>query len=352
MAVDHGLLAHVLPMLTREKERAATEALNYVLNRSDSARRRLETMLDQAGAAVGEISQTETEVEREQQGRVDLVAYDPEGRERALIEAKFWADLTEHQPNTYLERLESRVPSVLLFVCPESRAEALWSEILRRCDRKFRVEQIAGGDILRKAAVGKGSRWLMLTSWQHLLSTIADGSSQRDKCNIAQLEGLVAYMEKDRYVPWEEADLRQDIPRKIRGLRQIITDAVERGKKDDWGIAEQSARVSTGIECGQYLFLGGVGVWFGIDFDSWAKHGKSPVWVQLNEKDLPECDSALHRIQRNRAVDKIRLHEQYQYFPIDIPVGEDVSSVVTSVVVQLNNIARLIDNSVARYRQG
>lgn len=339
-------------MFTREKERVATEALNYVLNRSDSARRRLEAMLDQAGAAVGEISQTETEVDREKQGRVDLVAYDPEGRERALIEAKFWADLTDHQPNTYLERLEARVPSALLFVCPESRVEPLWSEILRRCDRKFRVEQIASGGALRKATVGKGSKRLMLTSWQHLLSTIADGSSQPDKCNIAQLEGLVAYMEQDRYVPWEEDDLRQDIPRKIRGLRQIITDAVARGKNDDWGIAEQSTRVSTGIECGQYLFLGGVGVWFGVDFNSWAHHGKSPLWVQLSEKDLPEGDGALNRIQRNRTVDKIRLHEQYQYFPIEIPIGEDVSSVVTSVVMQLNSIARLIDNSVARYRQG
>ena len=50
----------------------------------------------------------------------------------------------------------------------------------------------------------------MLTSWRHVLTTIADGCSEQDRHNIAQLEGLVAYMDKERFVAWEEADLRED----------------------------------------------------------------------------------------------------------------------------------------------
>ena len=345
-----SLLARVLPMFTNQMERAATEALSYILNQSAPAKRQLEGLLSQAGVKVAPIVNCETEVGHEAKGRADLVAYDSKGRERVLVEVKFWAELTDHQPNSYLARLETRVPSALLFLCPETRMEQLWVEILGRCDRRFGAVEISGGGSLRTADISNGSRKLMLTSWQHLLTTIANGCSEQDKHNIAQLEGLVVYMEKDRFVPWEEADLHGDIPRKIRGLRRLVIDAVESGKRGNLGIAEQSARVSTSIDCGQYLFLGGVGVWFGVDFDAWAKHSDSPLWVQLNREDLPQDGIALQRIKRNRTIRKHLVDEHYYHFPVDLPVGEDVSSVVASVVRQLNGIARLIDSETNRYR--
>lgn len=344
------LFAEILPMFTNEFERVAAEALNYVLNDSAAARLQLEKMLLCAGAEVGPISKTRTEVSHEKHGRVDLVAYDREGRERALVELKFWADLTDHQPNGYLARLDPNASTVLLFVCPESRTEALWTEILGRCNRKFCVEVISGNTVIRTAAVGDGPRRLALTSWQHLLTTIADGRSELDKFNIEQVEGLVANMEKSKFVPWEDVDLRQDIPLKISGLRAIIGGAVERATSNDWGIAEQTSRVSGGIECGQYLFLGGVGVWFGVDFHSWAEHADSPLWVQFNHNDLPQDGNALRRLKRNQTIRKFEVDEHYYHFPIDLPIAGDFSGVVKSVVKQLNGIARLIDPGTKRYR--
>ena len=349
MTTQNMMLAHVLPMFTNQMERAATETLSYILNQSAPARCQLEGLLRQAGVSVEPILHCKTEVGQEPKGQVDLVAYDSAGRGRLSVEVKFWADLTDHQPNSYLASLETRVPSALLFLSPETRMEQLWVEILGRCDSKFGAVEISAGDSLRIADIGRGNRKLMLTSWQHLLTTISAGCSEQDKHNIAQLEGLVAYMEKDRFVPWEETDLDGDIPRKIQGLRRLVIDSVERGKRGDWGITEQSQRVSTGIECGQYLFLGGVGVWFGVDFSAWAKHGGSPLWVQLNQEHLPQDGMALQRIKRYRY--KHLVDEHYYHFPIDLPVGEDVSSVVTSVVKQLNGIARLIDSGTNHYRQ-
>ena len=346
-----SLFAQILPMFTDQTERAATEALRYILQQYQPARESLESLLVNAGVDVGSLTRFTTEETGDAGERVDLVCFDAKGAKRVFIEVKFWAKLTDHQPNSYLASLETRVPSALLFLCPETRMEQIWSEILSRCDRKFRIEQIAGEGALRKAAVGKGTRRLMLTSWQHLLTTITDGCSEQGKYNIAQLEGLVAHMEKDRFVPWEEADLHADIARKIQGLRRLVIDSVESGKRGDWGIAEQSARVSTGIECGQYLFLGEVGVWFGVDFSAWAEHGGSPLWVQLNQEHLPQDGIALQRIKRNRTISKHLVDEHYYHFPIDLPVGEDVSSVVASVVKQLNGIARLIDSGTNRYRQ-
>ena len=73
--------------------------------------------------------------------RLDLVAYDAGGSERVLIEAKFWAGLTDNQPNTYLARLlRAGEPAVLLFVAPEQRLVTVWTEIRGRADTCFDLD--------------------------------------------------------------------------------------------------------------------------------------------------------------------------------------------------------------------
>ena len=54
------------------------------------------------------------------------------------MEAKFWAGLTENQPNAYLARLPlDERPAVLLFVAPEARLETLWPELRRLIEPPF-----------------------------------------------------------------------------------------------------------------------------------------------------------------------------------------------------------------------
>ena len=60
--------------------------------------------------------------------RPDLVGRTEHGEELLLIEAKFWAGLTEHQPITYLQRLPPG--GALLFVVPEARLPSIWNELL------------------------------------------------------------------------------------------------------------------------------------------------------------------------------------------------------------------------------
>jgi hypothetical protein len=48
-----------------------------------------------------------------------------------MIEAKFWAGLTDRQRVHYLRRLEHN-RALLLFVAPAQRLESLWPELERR----------------------------------------------------------------------------------------------------------------------------------------------------------------------------------------------------------------------------
>jgi hypothetical protein len=80
-----------------------------------------------------------------------------------LIEAKFWAGLTENQPVTYLRSsLDSGQPGCLLFVMPAARLETVWPELVRRT-RDAGLQPIAFNESLR--AVRCGPHILAAVSW-------------------------------------------------------------------------------------------------------------------------------------------------------------------------------------------
>ena len=95
----------------------------------------LNGLAQEAVPGLNPVTHVYTQVTGEEGERPDLVGYDDEGIERVLIEAKFWAGLTENQPNAYLERSPDNSPSVLLFVAPEARLNTLWPELCRRIER-------------------------------------------------------------------------------------------------------------------------------------------------------------------------------------------------------------------------
>ena len=138
MTTHNTLLAYIVPLYGKT-ELVATEALRYILQQSEAARNALEQMLSTAGVEVGSLTRFETEVSGEEGERVDLVCYDEHGTKRVLIEAKFWAGLTDNQPNTYLASLSEDTHSALLFVAPAQRIETLWPELCRRAEEQHEL---------------------------------------------------------------------------------------------------------------------------------------------------------------------------------------------------------------------
>ena len=128
--VDEGsLLSFIARRHTVGREDVATDALSFILSRSNSAKRALSDLLgDDRGPlqvaaarpwgadALGAIP--------------DLACFDEDDNLVALIESKFWASLTHHQPVTYWEGLPDDRPAVLLFLAPDYRIDSgsLWKE--------------------------------------------------------------------------------------------------------------------------------------------------------------------------------------------------------------------------------
>ena len=335
MTGDTTLFAHVIPMFTNQTERAATEALGYILAESETVRRGVEQLVNDGGTAIDRITQVNTEVRGEDGERVDLVGFDDNGSERLLVELKFWAELTDKQPNTYLERLPQHGPAVLLFVVPQTREKYLWTELCRRAAEKYALVPSQEAVGLRSTALASSGRRLMMTSWPALLDSMTSaarsaGDGKADS-EITQLRGLTERMDMEAFPPLVSEELKTAGPRRILALMRLVDGAVAR--LDATGLVKSPKKSQPyGGGHGWWLDLNGERVWFGIYWMQWAEHGASPLWL------WPEEQEARSSLRAHRGSP---YSPDNEHFRIDLPIGENHDTVLNEVVAQLERIGNL-----------
>ena len=328
-----GMLAHVSWKLSDRKEDIAVEALGYILQ-AETARDVLRKIVNGSGAGVGPLASVQTQVSGEGQGRPDLVAFDDDGRECVLIEAKFWAGLTSNQPNTYLERLGQG--SVLLFVVPASRIESLWPALCHRA--KVSGAKLDSGREFRSVATN--GRHLALTSWARLLKRLEEEGDSESGVGVRQLRALTQRMDGRGFPPLRASEFAPEIPQRLLGLQRLVDDATQR--------AREAGDVSTGglkvtpraYGYGRYVYVAcktGAEAWFGIDAKRWARgrYPDTPLWLRfrkaqksldpLTRRDPPAC-----------------FHEGASAVPIMLPTRAEYDEVLDAVAKQISDVAQHI----------
>ena len=315
-------------------ETTATEALGYILSRSKAARNALRDLIQTGGVDVGSITRVQTEVVGEKGEIVDLVGFDATDAERALIEVKFWAGLTENQPNTYLERLlQNTEPAALLFVAPESRMVTLWAELRRLAnDGGFTLGTGTVATGLHSAVVNNGPHCLMLTSWRALLGAMAsrasvdgDSSAERD---ILQLDGLCKQEDIDAFRPLRGDELTLEFPRLQRHLIDLVWDTVVLCKSDQHGIISSHGPLTSSMEShGAWVTIAGASAMFYINYRHWAQEGGTPLWLWFNKAD----DTIRERLQTD-------LVEGKDILPIYLRKGVERKAVLDAIVERLREI--------------
>ena len=317
------LFAHIVPLYGKT-ELVATEALRYILQQSEAARKALESMMVNAGVEVGSLTRFETEVSGEEGERVDLVCYDEPGTKRVLIEAKFWAGLTDNQPNTYLANLPEDTHSALLFVAPAQRIETLWPELCRRAEEQHTLrvnsDTPTSGE-LRGVSIDSNGHKMLLTSWRAVLERMESQASIAGDLvvvrDIEQLVGLTERMDSDAFLPIHSDELGQEFPRRMLNLVGLVNDATERIIANGWADTSRSRAASRWHGYGRNFRLYETALWFGIDFELWALHGQTPLWIQTPDGE--------------------------NFEPIHIPTGVEYFEVLESVVKQLGTIRQQLN---------
>ena len=327
-----SLMAHVAYRLAHQAELVATSSLAYILDSSDAAKSALQEMLRAGGAKVDAIERVANEVVGDNQERVDLVAFNKANEERVLIEAKFWANLTENQPGRYLDRLPNDdKASVLLFLAPERRLHTLWPLLQRRLG--LEVADDAGD--LRTAPIGGSNRHLMLTSWRELLCRMedraglaGDGPAGED---IRQLRGLCNREDADAFLPLRADELSSDVPRRLLDLARLINDATARALDD--GFAKGLTASASASYFGTFLQLGSKAkdvwarAWFGVNYNWWRKSEGCALWIEMQSGG---------DVSYQEAEDKLSYGSGW----IDIPTGKEYHDVLDSVVDDLHKHAK------------
>ncbi|MYH07854.1 MAG: hypothetical protein F4146_04775 [Rhodothermaceae bacterium] len=347
------LLAKISPMFSGKNEDVAVEALGHILNGSQPARDALSDVLQSGGAEVGRIMEVKTQVTIEEDARPDLAAFNEDSSMTVLIEAKFWAGLTENQPVAYLRYL-LRDPrtSALLFIAPHARRDSLWAELERRIKEadfsvSFKTEKKQ--EELLSAPVGE-KHWLILTSWTNLLdrmaAEISAAGDTQTSADIVQLRGLAAQEDATAFMPLRSEEIGPDIPRRLMGLNTLVDQVTRRLHVR--GYVSLKGVKATPQKTGyiRYIKLAGTGASFGIDFSKWATLRDTPLWLILRGwkgcKPLEEVWNSLDSFRRLDPPALFKMGGQL-VMPIELPLGLERDAVLDKVVGRLEGIARQID---------
>lgn len=338
MTNDQTLLSFIARRHTIGLEDVATDALYFILSRSKIALAALADFLGD-GQIPLPIAGAQPWLANKHGAVPDLVCIDTVGEVVALIESKFWAPLTSHQPVTYWEALPTDQPSALLFLAPDDRInqDSLWDEIterLRRADHELGVSNL---DSNLKTATGKdGHRRLLLASWSLLLDHVAQQVSvageQKESFEIAELQGLVANASAG------------DNPRRDGNLRALIKKTVKRVEQSGWANTR-------GLTVGQgygyyvrYLRLAGADASLGIDYKAADQMPDKPLWLSFYPVKKPrvELDDIRSRVG-DLGTPGLEWRPKEICIPIELPAGADQEATLAAAVSALEHVAELID---------
>jgi hypothetical protein len=283
-----SVLAFLATRFATHPENLATEALNFILANSSNARHALLDICQRLGhVEKGDLVFT-AQVTNGNGSRPDLVGRAIDGSSPIVIEAKFWAGLTDNQPKAYLDVLPEN--GLLLFVAPAARADTLWPELLRRARD--------GGPLVPvpqqqdTCAERIGTHTLALISWRALLGHLHNACALANEpitADIRQLQALCEKMDTQAFLPLRPEDLTANTGRRVMefcDLADRVTDSlVALGR-----VSVKGLRATGGKGWyGRYMRFRGHGALLHFDARTWNKRGQSPLWLALYGRGFKPC---------------------------------------------------------------
>lgn len=337
------LFGHIALHYASSAENFATEALGYVLRGSPVARDAMQVLLQHSGMPISGTLTYLNQVSGDDQAQPDIVGMDDGGEQRLVIEAKFWAGFTDHQPITYLKRLP-KDGGVLLFIAPAARQDIVWGELLGRCE----YAGIAGGckevgdPALRRFSMADGTH-LALVSWHALLnymmSRVEAAGDRKTLGDLEQLQGLCDAMDSTAFLPLtsEEITNAQRYKRVLQFsdlIDELVPALVGRGAADTTKLVAVSRK---GIY-GRYLRFQGYGAYLSCDIArSHPRRSGSPLDSPLRAAARKRWEAlaplASHSPPRVFIVDK-----DLPTVPLYVSSGLSKDEVKAEVLAQLDDI--------------
>lgn len=332
-----SLLGQFFTRIKGSQEDIASNGLSYILNSSEFARKTLKDFIfDKSNINIGEVNYLTQSVGGKLE-RPDISGINTEGKEKLIIEAKFWASLTKNQPIEYLNRLYGN--SVLLFICPKLREAALFNEL------KFRLEN---DGLSIKTYENKiqldNNKCIIITNWTFLLNYIKnmlnDNNEKLLVSDIDQLIGFCEIIDNSSFLPISEIDLSPSTAKRINSYYDFC-DKIFDKLLTIYNFDPTGGR-ATGLRYGyaRYFFIYNFGMGFVLNMKFWEKHYNTPFWFV---KEGWNDQSVEFKNKINQIAIKLKLrtieHEKILYFAI-FPDTDEIEEIL------LNKITNILQNII------
>lgn len=294
-----ALLAHLISQFRGKQEDIATLSLQYILSQSPELRDRFTQEVSSLLSISLDPLEYRCQVTGSEGERPDMAGYDIQNQEQVLFEMKFYAGLTDNQPNGYLERARKNHGKGLLFICPEVRRTRLWAELKDICREQ------TPQNISTYCMDAKGIR-LGISTWPELLTVLRDSArslSPDIQGDIKQLEGLCAQMDRDAFIPFTEDDLSADMSPKLSRYYQVVDETIALLQTDEnHDTSKKSFKPSQNSDYySRKVFLDGFIIELMFNRYLWAQHASraTPFWLDiydvLGEHSLDYSPELLHK---------------------------------------------------------
>jgi len=344
------LFGHLALQFGTSAENLATESLQYILQSSPVACNAFLELLRDLGVDLPQETSFRTQVGFGDHGVPDLIGETSSGS-ALVIESKFWAGLTQHQPVGYLRDLTDEGGHLLLFIAPGARFPTLWGELLRRC-RNAEIDVVSQTE-------GNGSKTaqldldikLAMVSWRYvlevLLRRLREENETRSIADLRQLQGLCERMDSEAFWPLQQEELASSIGRRINSYYTIINKAAHRAEQADLCVVNGFAAGKWYL--GRNLTIRTLNAHLRFDAKRWGNQGATPTWLRLiggtpgHRKALEKvlfslADASEYWVacgKNNRSLD----------IPVWLPSGVEENDVLNAVVNRIGRVHELIEHA-------
>ena len=363
--MKQSLFGHLAFGFSQSPENLATEALCYILNRSETAKSAFVRFISQADTTLPSNLKFETQIhtsgnssdipkeESNNSGafRPDFAGKDNTNKYVVIGETKFWAGLTDNQPVTYLKKFPES--SVLIFIAPSRRLPLLWLELIRRCkEAGLEHQQTIIVDDEFKVATIDTCPTLALTSWrwvinamQHAVEAEGDTGTLSD---ILQLRGLCDRMDETAFLPIQSEELTSDIGKRILQYCDLVDEITETLVNSGVASTKGLQKTSWSGSTGRYMVIHNHGCLLQFNSYLWSSYGATPIWFQI--KKVGTGKSWIFASEAKAKLIKLELEEPSRliqdgdvlYVPLFIPTGVEKSDILKSLLKQMQEVIDIL----------
>lgn len=342
-----GVLANRFPGQT---ENIATEALLHIINSSKESHQAFITFIKQTSCVIDDGLTFRSQTQSDDDSSIpDLIGNDSKGIRNVIVENKFWAGLTDNQPNAYINQLPEE--GLLLFVVPSMRLPTIWSEIKRRAienGHTLNQEKTITTDLVE---AGTGKIFLAVTSWRCLLNflcvrmtTAGDLDTVSD---IKQLMGLCDEQDSDAFIPLKSEDLSPWIARRVLNYQWIIDRVFEKIEHIK-GVKKLRSSGSFDYYAKNFSIRKN-GIVIQMNLKRWYQINETPLWLLVQQYHnetwyVPESKEQRESLTKfeNGQIQRVYHEKDGAYLPLYMPLNSDKDEVIDTVYKQIKGVLELL----------